>query len=57
MFNRINSQPTPMKPEMAEQVCKQLIECDEDGLHYEVREYQGGRAVIIIIDGDDESFF
>lgn len=49
MFNRINTFPTPMKPEMAAVLVEQLRADDEDGNTYEVRDYQGGRKCIAII--------
>lgn len=58
VFNRINAHPTPMKPEMAAELAAQLLADDEDGNTYEVREYQGGRAVVAIVSPEgDETFF
>lgn len=58
MFNRIDGHATPMKPEVAEELVRQMRELADDGETFELRDYQGGRKIIeCYFNGKYESTF
>jgi len=55
---RINQTATAMKPDVAEELIRQMREIAEAGETYELRDYQGGRKVIeIFVNGKSEGMF